>query len=114
MHAEDGRYLKPRARGCKLFTRAANRLFGTVNTVSDATNGFRAITREAFQKLGLDAPGFELAYQMTIRALKEGLRIGELPTFEGLRLAGRGKFRIVPAGVEHVKVLAKEWRTTLI
>ncbi len=109
VHAEDGQYLKPRARGAKVFTRAANKLFGHRRTVSDATNGFRAITRRAFERLRLDAPGFELAYQMTLRAMKAGLEIAEVPTFEGPRLAGSGKFRIVPATWEHIRVLGKEW-----
>ncbi len=112
VHAEDGLYLKPRARGCQAFTRAANRLFGSGYRVTDATNGFRAVTRSAFLRLALDAPGFELAYQMTIQAMRAGLRIAEIPTFEGPRLAGSSKFRIVPAGLEHLKVLGCEWWTS--
>ncbi len=113
VHAEDGQCLRPRARGCRAFTRAANRLFGGAYRIADATNGFRAFTREAFLKLGLDAPGFELAYQMTIRAMKHRLRVAEVPTFEGPRLVGPSKFRVLPAGWQHVKVLGREWIDSL-
>lgn len=113
VHAEDGEYLKPRTWGCKAFTSFANRHFGHSTHITDATNGFRAITRMAMKRLNLDAPGFELAYQMTIRALEADLRIAEIPTFEGQRIAGKSKLRTLPAGMEHLRILVRAWRSRL-
>ncbi len=108
IHEEDGQILRLRARGCQAFTSIVNRRFRPSVEITDATNGFRAITKDAFQALALDAEGFELAYQMTIRALKLGLKIGEIPTFEAPRLAGSTHARSIPVGLHHLKVLLRE------
>lgn len=42
--------------------------------MSDSINGYRAITRRAWRALALDAVGYTIEYQGTIRAMKLGLR----------------------------------------
>jgi len=78
--------------------------------VTDSINGFRAITREAAQKLALDALDYTIEYQMTIRALKKGLRIVEFPTREGSRVAGDTGAPSLPTGWRFVKRFARELR----
>lgn len=73
--------------GNKFFTFLINLVWGT--NVTDSTNGLRAIWRSAWDKLGIDSPYHEAEFQMTIRAGKLGMRIGEIPTVERLRVGGR-------------------------
>jgi glycosyltransferase involved in cell wall biosynthesis len=57
--------------------------------VTDSTNGLRAIRRDAWNRLAIDSPYHEAEFQMTIRAAKLGMKIGEIPTVEGSRIGGR-------------------------
>ena len=98
---EDDELFRPRAWVNLLFRRR-----GTF--VSDTINGFRAIRREAFEKLRLDEVGFPIEYQMTIRSMKAGLRIAEIPTREGNRVGGASKAISFPVGLGHLKVLLRE------
>ena len=56
--------------------------------VTDSTNGLRGIRRAAWDKLGIDSPYHETEFQMTIRAAKLSMKIGEIPTTEGVRVGG--------------------------
>jgi len=56
--------------------------------VTDSTNGLRAIRRHAWDRLAIDSPYHEAEFQMTIRAAKLGMKIGEIPTVEGSRIGG--------------------------
>jgi len=63
--------------GNPLLTKALNFFFKM--RISDAHCGFRAIRREALQKLPLKCRGMEFASEMVIEVAKAGLRIGEVP-----------------------------------
>lgn len=110
VNEEDVHRLRPRAWANRLFTWLANRLFNRGPYVSDTINGFRAVTRTAFTHLELTECGFPVEYQMSIRAMKGGLRIAEIATQEGQRVGGESKARSIPVGVGHVKVLLDELR----
>lgn len=73
--------------GNKFFTFLVNLIWGA--NVTDSTNGLRSIWRSAWVKLGIDSPYHEAEFQMTIRAAKLGMKIGEIPTVEGPRIGGR-------------------------
>lgn len=47
--------------------------------ISDSHCGMRAITREAYDRLGLRTTGMELASEMVVSALREGLAVREIP-----------------------------------
>ncbi len=47
--------------------------------IADAHCGMRGITREAYRRLGLRTTGMELASEMVVSALREGLVIHEIP-----------------------------------
>jgi len=78
-----------RRMGNKFFTWLANMLWGY--SLTDSINGFRAITKTAFQKLKIDADSFNVEYQMSIRAMKANMSIAEIPTIEGKRIGGKRK-----------------------
>ena len=103
---EDDRLLKFRAWANQGFTWLVNRLWQ--GQLSDSINGYRAITKSAFKKLGLDASGYAIEFQMSIRALKLGLKIAEIPTQEGDRLGGQSGSIAIPTGLLFTKYLLRE------
>jgi len=64
--------------GNPLLTLVLNLVFHTY--FSDAHSGFRAIRREAMDKLHLKTGGMEFASEMLVMASKKGLKIEEVPT----------------------------------
>jgi len=63
--------------GNPLLTWMINIVFGT--KFSDTHSGFRAITREALDRLDLKTGGMEFASEMLVMASKENLKIVEVP-----------------------------------
>lgn len=76
--------------------------------VTDSINGYRAITKLAVEKLKLDAQFYTIEYQMTIRAMAQGLNIQEFPTCEGERVAGTTGAPSIPTGLAFIKCFFKE------
>lgn len=69
------------------FTLIANLLWNrSGHYVTDTINGYRAITKKAWNLVALDGPGYTIEYQGSIRAMKIGLRIAEFPTYESNRI----------------------------
>jgi glycosyltransferase involved in cell wall biosynthesis len=89
--------------------RWGNLLCGRGRWITDTINGYRAITRAAFLRLAPDAHGYAIEFQMSIRALRLGLRVLEIPTQEAPRI-GRGvsKLNAIPVGFRFLGVLARE------
>lgn len=107
---EDGSLLPLRARANNSFTWVANKLWNRGPYVTDTINGFRAFHRKTFQELGIDAPGFAVEYQTSIRAMKLGLDIREIPTHEGNRIGGVSKSSSIPTGLAFLAFLLREVR----
>lgn len=103
---EDNQFFKFRKWANQIFTFVANIIWN--GTVTDSINGYRAITKETFQRLNLDAEGFAIEYQMTIRALKLKLKIAEIPTIEGDRIGGQSSSIAVPTGLKFIYYLIRE------
>lgn len=95
-----------RAWGNRAFTLLANLFFG--GKLSDAINGFRAIKKEKFKELKVNAEGFAVEYQMSIRAIKLRHKIKEIPTIEGKRIGGVSTAKTFPTGLKLIKVILKE------
>jgi len=85
--------------GNPVLTRILNMLFRT--GVSDAHCGLRAISRKAWDRLGLRTGGMEFASEMVIRAAQERLAIGEVPVT--LRKDGRDR-------PPHLRTFSDGWR----
>ena len=103
---EDGKIFKFRAWANQGFTFLANLFWN--GHVTDSINGYRAITKVAYNKLHLDAKGFAVEFQMTIRALKLGMKIIEIPTKEGDRIGGSSTSYAVPTGIKFLYYLIRE------
>jgi glycosyltransferase involved in cell wall biosynthesis len=107
---EDVHWFRPRKWVNNVFNLLANLCFrkGSQPYVTDSINGYRAITRAAAKRLKLDAPDYTIEYQMTMRALREGLKVAEFPTHEGQRIAGETGAPSFPTGVRFIKRFWKE------
>lgn len=110
VNEEDHQLLKWRKWANNGFNLMANGLFRKQGPyVTDSINGYRAIRKEAIEKLDLDALGYTIEFQMTIRALHRGLNIHEFPTHEGQRVAGDTGAPSIPTGLAFLKCLKQEW-----
>jgi glycosyltransferase involved in cell wall biosynthesis len=92
--------------GNKGFTLIANLLWK--GNLTDSINGFRAIKKAVFTELKPDSEGFGIEYQLSIRALKKGYKIKEIPTYEGDRIGGSSTARTIPTGLYFLKLLWHE------
>jgi len=95
-----------RSWGNKFFTLLANLSFG--GHLQDSINGFRAIRKDKFAELKLNAEGFAIEYQMSMRAMKLKHKIKEIPTQEGQRIGGQSTAKSIPTGIKLFKILWKE------
>lgn len=103
---EDDKVLKFRAWANKGFTLFVKLFWG--GNVTDTINGYRAIRKDLFKKLNLDAEGFAIEFQMTIRALKAKAKIAEIPTIEGNRIGGASTSYAIPTGFKFIYYLLRE------
>ncbi len=69
-----------------------NRLFNALinllnhSNITDSQSGFRAIDGQALKNLRLSTNGFEIETEITVRALRNGLRVKEVPiSYKGRR-----------------------------
>jgi len=72
--------------------------------VKDAHSGMRAISREALDKLELKTAGMEFASEMILEAMRNNLKIKELP-IEYFPRKGISKLRPVMDGWRHLKLI---------
>ncbi|MGD0081499.1 MAG: glycosyltransferase family 2 protein [Methanoregula sp.] len=86
--------------GNPLLTWMINHIFHTRFT--DTHSGFRAITRDALDRLNLMTGGMELASEMLVMASKEGLRIEEVPVSYHPRVAP-SKLHSFADGWRHIR-----------
>lgn len=108
-HNEEDEVIFPlRKRVNQVFTFLANVIWNRGPRVSDTINGYRGVRREVFWRLAPESMGYTIEYEMTIRAMKAGMRIVEIPTFEGQRIGGTTKGPSLPTGVAFVRFLMSE------
>lgn len=103
---EDDQFFKFRAWANQSFTFLANLFFH--GSLTDSINGYRAITKQAFKQLKLDASGYAIEFQMSMRALKLKYKIAEISTREGNRIGGESGSKAMPTGILFIKTLLKE------
>ncbi len=104
---EDDKFLKIRKLGNKSFTKIANIMFN--GNLTDSINGFRGIKKTAFEKINPDAHHFGIEFQISIRALKNKMKIYEFPTVERERLGGESTARSFKVGWQFIGLLIKEF-----
>lgn len=83
-------------------------LFGGKYT--DLCYGYNAFWRGILPVLSLDCNGFEIETLMNVRALKAGLKIIEVPSFEAARIHGNSNLKTIPDGWRVLKTIFREAR----
>jgi glycosyltransferase involved in cell wall biosynthesis len=89
------------------FVLSVRLLFG--GSYSDLCYGYNAFWKRVLPQLQLDGDGFEIETMMNVRALRNGLKIAEVPSFEALRVYGSGRLRTIPDGWRVLKTIIREW-----
>ncbi|MFN2497311.1 MAG: glycosyltransferase family 2 protein [Pseudonocardiaceae bacterium] len=78
--------------------------------LTDLCYGFCAFHRRYLGFLDLTTPGFEIETQMTICAIRAGLRIAEVPSFEMPRRSGQSNLRTFRDGTRVLRTVLREHR----
>lgn len=77
---------------------------------TDLCYGFCAFRRSCLPTLGLTADGFEIESELVLRAVRGGLRIAEVPSWELPRQHGESHLHAVRDGWRILRVLVRERR----
>jgi len=92
--------------GNKAFVVLVRLLFG--GRYSDLCYGYNAFWADVPGRLALEASGFEIETMMNVRALRMGLRVVEVPSFEHRRVYGQGRLKALPDGWRVLKTIFAE------
>ncbi len=92
--------------GSEILGLAINYRFGL--HITDYQNGLRAIRREVMNGLGTTENSFTIEQEMSIKCIKRGFRIGEVPAHEYRRKAGRSHLVVWKVGWLFVWTLLRE------
>jgi glycosyltransferase involved in cell wall biosynthesis len=84
----------------------ANRIYGCAFT--ELCYGFMAFRRSVLGRLALTADGFEIEAQIVARAMRAGLSIAEVPSFEAVRRSGTSNLRTFRDGTRVLRGLVTE------
>lgn len=88
------------------FTTLVKALFG--GSFTDLCYGYNAFWRRTLSQLALDGDGFEIETIMNVRALRAGLAVVEVPSFEAKRIHGESNLRTFPDGWRVLKAIGRE------
>jgi glycosyltransferase involved in cell wall biosynthesis len=75
---------------------------------TDLCYGYNSFWKRVLPDLALDGDGFEIETMMNIRALRVGLRVAEVPSFESKRVYGEGRLRTIPDGMRVLRTILSE------
>ena len=104
---DDSEHLIPyRGFGNRIFTLLANIIFG--GNYTDTINGYRAIRKDKLERLHIDAQGFGIEYQISIRSMKLKYKVAEFPTYEGDRIGGKSTAGTFSTGFYVLYLLLRE------
>lgn len=78
---------------------------------TDLCYGYCAFWRSVLPALNLKSDGFEIETEMNVRALKAGLRITEVPSFEYKRIHGVSNLKAIRDGMRVLQIILKELRS---
>ncbi|HLY64779.1 MAG TPA: glycosyltransferase family 2 protein [Chloroflexota bacterium] len=95
-----------RSLGNAVLLRAVRWLFG--GHFTDLCYGYVAFRKDALPKLGLDCTGFEIETLMNIRALKAGITVTEVPSYEKRRIIGESRLNAFRDGLRILRTIVRE------
>jgi glycosyltransferase involved in cell wall biosynthesis len=77
---------------------------------TDFAYGYNAFWRRCLPQLEIDVEGFEIDAMLTVRALRAGLRVQEVPSNERNRIHGRSNLNSIRDGWAILRMTLREWR----
>ncbi len=80
---------------------------------SDLCYGYNAFWTSTTHLLQLNGDGFEIETMMNVRALRAGLQIAEVPSFEAKRVYGEGRLKTIPDGLRVLRTIWHERHTPI-
>lgn len=108
---EDEQFFKWRKWANNGFTFMANISWNKAVYIQDTINGYRAITKKAWDMLKPNGHNYTIEYQSSIRCFKKGLKIAEFPTHEAKRIDNRVGSPSFSTGIAFLKLY---WNELLI
>jgi glycosyltransferase involved in cell wall biosynthesis len=75
---------------------------------TDLAYGYAAFWRSIVPPLELDGDGFEIETMMNVRALRSGVRVAEVPSFEAERIHGESNLNTLRDGWRVLKTIMRE------
>lgn len=75
---------------------------------TDLCYGYAAFWSSIIHQLDLDGDGFEIETMMNVRALRNGYRVAEVPSFERRRIHGTSNLRAIPDGIRVLRTILME------
>ena len=103
---EDDKLFKWRKWANQCFTWLVRMRWG--GHITDTINGFRAVKRSKLIEMNTEPTGFDIEFQMSIRALKLGHRVTEIQAIEGDRIGGKSTAESFPTGLLMARRFLKE------
>ena len=100
---EDGAITRFNKVGNRFFNFLINSFFN--GNVTDSQSGYRALNRKAIESLNLSSKGFEVETEMTIKALKQRLKVKEIPITYKMRRGTPSKLNSIKAGSSILKTI---------
>lgn len=88
------------------FVLGVRALFG--GTYSDLCYGYCAFWKRVLPQLHLESDGFEIETEMNVRALRSGIKVVEVPSFESRRIYGESNLHAVRDGMRVLKFILRE------
>jgi glycosyltransferase involved in cell wall biosynthesis len=85
-----------------------NLLFGARYT--DLCYGYNAFWTHCLPHMHVDCDGFEVETLINIRIARAGLKVCEVPSFEGKRIHGVSNLNAFRDGLRVLKTIIREWR----
>lgn len=93
--------------GNKMFVVMVNRLYGAKYT--DLCYGYRAFKREVIEIMNCKSDGFEIETEQSIRMIKTGLKVKEIPSFEARRKYGNSRLNAIRDGWRILEIIIREY-----
>lgn len=93
--------------GNKIFITMVNTMYGARYT--DLCYGYRVFKREALTRMSCRSDGFEIETEQSIRMIKTGLKVMEVPSFEASRKCGNSRLNSIKDGFRILKTILTEY-----
>jgi glycosyltransferase involved in cell wall biosynthesis len=109
--AAGSRFMNNQASVTTKLNQIGNHLFNLVimaltgKHVTDSQTGFRVIKREVLNKLNLQSDGYEIETEITVKSLKNGFALKELPITVERRKFGASKLKLISDGKRIMKTI---------